>query len=522
MEESPKQPKPSTGVVDEVALSGSGTEEITMNDDFFLEQMGYNPQMKREFSPFQLICSAFTVTNSWLGVASGFTSGISAAGPASITYGLILMFILNIFVAISLSELISAMPTSGGQYYWALTLAPKKVSRVAAYITGVCNLFAAYCITASSTIAVSQFVFGCIKLACPSVDISEWRIYLLAVAMNLIGAILNLWTKAVATSVIVGLWVSLLTCIALTIVIPVRSHAHTDATFIFATLENSSGWASDGIAFVVGLINANFPFAFLDSAAHLAEETPNPARNVPRAIICTVCIGFCTAFPFACVILYSMTEYDRVLNTPTRIPLIELLNVSFQSQNAAITAVSFITLAYIFSLFPQQAYQSRMCWAFARDNGMPFSRIWSQVHPKTNVPLNAHILSVCIVIVLTLIYIASSTAFASLITGVIVFPYLTYLIPIASSIWRGKNQPKGPFHLGVLGVIAKIITLVFCLFTIIMYSFPFIMPATATNMNYISVLYVIAFVYGVLDWVFRARHSFRHSGNPVVTREHEQ
>lgn len=123
--------------------------------------------MKREFSLFQLIGSAFTVTNSWLGIAAGFTTGISSAGPASITYGLILMFILNIFVAISLSELISAMPTSGGQYYWAMKLAPKKMARVGAYMTGVCNLFAAYCITASSSIAVSIFIFGCIKLAVP-------------------------------------------------------------------------------------------------------------------------------------------------------------------------------------------------------------------------------------------------------------------------------------------------------------------------------------------------------------------
>jgi choline transport protein len=31
--------------------------------------MGYVPQMKREFSLIQLIGSAYTLTNSWLGVA---------------------------------------------------------------------------------------------------------------------------------------------------------------------------------------------------------------------------------------------------------------------------------------------------------------------------------------------------------------------------------------------------------------------------------------------------------------------
>lgn len=131
-------------------------------------EMGYVPQMKREFSLIQLIGSAYTLTNSWLGVAGAFTTGITAAGSAGIIYGLILMFILNLFVGIPLSELISAMPNSGGQYYWAMRLAPRKYARSFAYITGVCNLFAAYCTTASSSIAVSMFIFGSVKLAVPA------------------------------------------------------------------------------------------------------------------------------------------------------------------------------------------------------------------------------------------------------------------------------------------------------------------------------------------------------------------
>ena len=130
--------------------------------------MGYVPQMKREFSLIQLIGSAYTLTNSWLGVAGAFTTGITAAGSAGIIYGLILMFILNLFVGIALSELISAMPNSGGQYYWTMRLAPRNYARPFAYITGVCNLFAAYCTTASSSIAVSMFIFGSVKLAVPA------------------------------------------------------------------------------------------------------------------------------------------------------------------------------------------------------------------------------------------------------------------------------------------------------------------------------------------------------------------
>ncbi|KAJ5451408.1 Amino acid/polyamine transporter I [Penicillium cf. griseofulvum] len=344
-----------------------------------LLEMGYVPQMKREFSLIQLIGSAYTLTNSWLGVAGAFTTGITAAGSAGVIYGLILMFILNIFVGISLSELISAMPNSGGQYYWTMRLAPRKYARPFAYITGVCNLFAAFCITASSSIAVKFKTLGLHNYGLTNFSsvLSPWRVYLGAVALNLAIGLVNIWEKAVTKSVVVGLYVSLLSCVLITIVLPATAVGHTDAKFIFGTLNRSNGWSSDGMAFIVGLINANFSFGVIDSAAHLAEETPNPARNVPKAIMMTVIIRFLTAFPFACVLMYCLTDFESVVSTPTGVPILQLFNVAYGfRQSATLATMAFVTISYVSyvcSLFPQHAYQARMCWAFSRDNGMPFS-----------------------------------------------------------------------------------------------------------------------------------------------------
>ncbi|KAF9891327.1 hypothetical protein FE257_004182 [Aspergillus nanangensis] len=463
-----------------------------------------------KFSTLQLIGSAYTVTNSWLGIAGAFTAGVTAAGSASIIYGLILMFVANIFVAFSLSELVSAMPNSGGQYYWVMRLAPKRHARPLAYATGICNILSAYCVCASGSIVVSSLVMSSVKLSYENFDLTPWRIYLGAVGLNIMAAIVNLWQKVISRSIFIGLWISLLVCLGLTIALPAATHghAHTTPKFIFASLDNNSGWSVDAMAFIMGLINPNYAFAVLDSATHLAEETPDPARNVPKAIIFTVVIGFITAFPFACMLMYTLTDLPAVVHTPTGTPLLELFHIVFRSKTWALVAISFVTMAYFFSLLPQQAYQSRLCWAFSRDNGLPFSGLWSQIHRTSDVPLNAHLLSVSIVFLIGLIYIASTTAFQSLITGVVVFPYLTYLAPCIYSLVRGEDQPRGPFYLGVLGKISKIITIVFCLFAIIMYSFPYQMPVTNSNMNYITVLYGIAFVLGSIDWFLRARYTF--------------
>lgn len=44
--------------------------------------------------------------------------------------------LISICVGVTLSELVSAMPNAGGQYFWANELAPKKWANVASYLTG--------------------------------------------------------------------------------------------------------------------------------------------------------------------------------------------------------------------------------------------------------------------------------------------------------------------------------------------------------------------------------------------------
>ena len=51
----------------------------------------------------------------------------------------------------------------------------------------------------------------------------------------------------------------------------------------------------------------------IDAALHLAEECLDAARVVPKAVMCTVLIGFLTAFPYAVVLLYGITDIDAVL-----------------------------------------------------------------------------------------------------------------------------------------------------------------------------------------------------------------
>lgn len=108
---------------------------------------------------------------------------------------------------------------------------------------------------------------------------------------------------------LLGFFVIFVTCLA-------RSSPKQSSDLVWNTFENSTGWSSNGIVFLTGLINPNYIYAGLDGAVHLAEECKNAATAIPKALMSTVSIGFVTGFAFAVAMTYSYTDLDAVLASP--------------------------------------------------------------------------------------------------------------------------------------------------------------------------------------------------------------
>jgi hypothetical protein len=108
----------------------------TDKDALRLAALGYEQSMERKFSVWSILGVGFSLTNSWFGLSSALVTGINSGGTALVVYGVILVACVSSCVAISLSELASAMPSAGGQYFWAHELAPKKYRNLASYFVG--------------------------------------------------------------------------------------------------------------------------------------------------------------------------------------------------------------------------------------------------------------------------------------------------------------------------------------------------------------------------------------------------
>jgi len=135
-----------------------------------------------------------------------------------------------------------------------------------------------------------------------------------------------------------------------------------------------------------------------------------------------------------------------------------------------------------------------------------------QVHPTLKLPINALLLVGSIVTCLSLIYIASATAFNALISLQAFGLHISYFFPILFILLRkirGPPPPYGPFKMGAYGVPVNIYALLYILFVIIWMPFPQVLPVTKDNMNYAGPIFGAVVLGAFVHWFAKARKTFK-------------
>src|ERR1700757_5377607 len=91
-------------------------------DEQRLAELGYRQELTRAWSSFTNFAISFTIISVLAGVFTNFSFAWTAGGPAGMAFGWPILCALVLLVAVSMSELTSAMPTAGGPYWWAAKL----------------------------------------------------------------------------------------------------------------------------------------------------------------------------------------------------------------------------------------------------------------------------------------------------------------------------------------------------------------------------------------------------------------
>lgn len=148
----------------------------------------------------------------------------------------------------------------------------------------------------------------------------------------------------------------------------------------------------------------------------MTEDMKKPSTEAPKAIVMSVYIGAITGFIFLVSICFCIGDIVVTAETTTGVPLIEIFYNSTGSTVGTCFLSSMIVVIVLVCANALIAEGSRSLFAFARDHGLPFSRLVAKVEPERQVPVYAIILACLVQMALNSIYFGTLTGFNTVIS----------------------------------------------------------------------------------------------------------
>ncbi|KAF7181878.1 hypothetical protein CNMCM7691_001175 [Aspergillus felis] len=475
------------------------------------QENGYQskPRLERYLGFLPMLAFAATLQASWEAIGASMFAGLENGGPVTLIYGLILAIVGSLGIALSLAELASITPVAGAQYHWTYDLAPF-APRFLSFIQGWITMFAWWANVATSPYLIGTQIQALVIQNHPEYVPKSWHATLIIWAVLLIPLAVNIYARRLLSPVeVIGGIIHILFFPAVLITLIVLG-SRNSSEFVWTHFENSmSGWENDGVIWSVGLLTAVYTLGGFDGVVHMAEEVRDAPRAVPRSMVYSVLINGCVALGFTIGLMYTMGSMSDALETPTGYPILEIFYAATKSNAAASVLMMTLILPGFIALFNGLASVTRLTWAFARDEGLPFSSFFAYISPRYKIPLRALFLVAMITVLLALINIGSTTAFNALLSLTTLGQYISYLIPVIFLLIKRLRAPQdirwGSFRLGHWGVPVNVFAIVYGVYIIIFLPFPPNYPVTAQNMNYAAPVFLAVLVFAIGDWLVRGR-----------------
>ncbi|KAH8890093.1 amino acid transporter [Thozetella sp. PMI_491] len=478
-----------------------------------LAQLGHKEELDRRFSLTALAALCLCLMATWEALSTVVAAALASGGAPCLFYNYVISFICTVCIACSLGEIASIYPTSGGQYHWVAALSPASTKVFASFATGWISVGAQIVFTASAAFAAGLQTQSLIVLNDDTYVPTQWQGMLFYWSILVYATVMNIWgMKLMPTVNMVSGVIHVGAFIAILIVLGVMAEKNT-SSFVFVEFQNSSGWSNDGVSWLVGLLSAVYPFLGYDAACHLSEELNDASRNVPLAMVGSVVVNGLMGFIYVIVLLYSAGSLDNLLATPTGFPFMQIYLDATQSRAGATVMSIMLILIAIAATVAGIASTSRTLWAFARDKATPFDTYFSGVNESLKIPVRAVVLVSVLQLILGFIYLGNTTAFNAILSMAIIGMYLSYTLPVVYMLLFGRRKDSkhqfGPFRLGkVLGITMNIIGLIWMVVVMIFSTFPTVMPVTAQNMNYSTVVMAGWLLFGLIYYILFGRFKF--------------
>jgi amino acid transporter len=436
----------------------SVTDSAHHADEQDLARFGYKQELKRMLGVYSSFAIAFSYISPSTGIFTLFILGISLAGPAFF-WSWPIVVVGQLLVGLNFAEVSAHFPVAGSVYQWTKYLS----NRTYAWFTGWIYLFAGVLTIAGVVATVPLVLLPLLNNLGMNLPTTPDAIRNTAALVLLSTTLLSIFgVRIVALVNNTGVVFEIVGMVIFALILLLFYHHQSAAVFTdFSYL--GSGFNNQAGIFLGAMFMSLFVIYGFDTASTLAEETKNPRKSAPQAVLASIVgaaiIG--TIFLVAVIIAIPGDVHQFVADTAAGknpFPLVTIIEGNFPSWAANLYLFVVFAAIYICCLAIQTA-TIRLAFGMARDGKLPLAKYYNNVTPSLHTPVGT-----CIVIGvlagLPLIYYAGAGTIAIAATGMIYLSYILGNIAILIARQRGWPKDSAPFKLGSWGTIVNVLALV--------------------------------------------------------------
>ena len=415
-------------------------------DEQELERFGYRQELKRSLGLFSSFAVAFSYISPSTGIFALFGLGLSTIGGIFF-WSWPIVAAGQFIIALSFAEVASHIPIAGSVYQWSKYLAGK----THAWFTGWVYLFAG--ILTITAVAVTLPI-----ALIPALNGMGWNMAnslhnqrLMALVFMVIVTVLNIYgVRVVALINNVGVLFEILGMVVFAFILALF-HNHQGGGVIFHSGTTNVTMST----FLLAMFMSLFVIYGFDTAATLAEETKNPRKEAPNAILYSIVGAFIIGGIFIWAILMAVPNLNDGIKGA--ISPAAVIDANF-SNAFATTYLVVVSIAIFICLMAIQANVMRLCFGMARDEQLPASNQLRTVSTTLHTPWVA-CLVVTLLAAVPLLQYAGAGILAIAATALIYLSYALGGLAILRARLNGWPHREAPFKLGKWGMPASIVGL---------------------------------------------------------------
>jgi urea carboxylase system permease len=483
-----------------------------------LAEFGYKQELDRSIGRFASFAAGVSYISILTGVFQLFYFGFAFGGPAY-WWTWPMVFVGQLMVALCFAELAANFPVAGSIYNWGKKLATATVAwlggwmMLTASIVTIASVALAYQITLPEIDGVFQFYgdgTGKYDFAVNAV--------ILGTALIIFTTLINaLGVKLMSRINSTGVFIELIAAVLLIILLAANITRGPDV--VFETNGTGAGheWGYFGAFLAASLASAYVMYGF-DTASSLGEETHEPRKTAPIAILRAVIASFVLG---GLIILFALMAVGNI-NAPEigQFGGLQYIILDVFGDTIGKIFLVCVVIAVTVCCLAVHTATIRMMFAMARDNNLPGGERLASVHPKTKTPIVPAVITGVLAIIILVVNIRQPQIFTVITSIGIIMIYIAYLlvtVPLLRMRLRGEWPPKQAdgrrfFTLGKLGLPVNVLAVGWGIFMSVNLIWPRKDVYNATEpfhwyLQYGALLFIgIVFFGGLAYYWFVQRH----------------